>query len=122
MSLLCLLVSVIWLISALAGGAFEWEPLIASLGALVVFLGFVSVTPRIVGGNPNDIALFRRFMVLLPSTTIVAFYRTHDLGADFDKRYADPINQFAREWNNPDFHFAEDTESVRSSIKPGIRI
>lgn len=104
------------------------QPFFGSLSTLlVVFGGFLaaswaSIKPN--PGNPNDVALFRQFLALMPADTIGRFLRNHDFGDDFDRRHAAPIHEFASYWNGPDKRFVDhDLEMSRRRLyEDGARL
>lgn len=96
-----------WAFCDIKQSGFEWDSLTAFLAALATFLGLEVTEVRSTAGNPNDIALYKKLVVLIPPPTIGAFYRTHDFGADFQPEYADALHRFAQDWNSPDHEFVD---------------
>lgn len=81
----------VWVGYDIGAGA---NPIVSASTLFVVLGGFIGTafsTAAPNPGNPNDIALYKEFVSLLPPNDMGVFLRYHDFGNDFDRRYATPL-------------------------------
>lgn len=94
----------------------DLEPLITFLGALATYLGAefwiarrdstIKVTDNKKTPNPNDLKLYED-MISLFSERVMKFYKEHDFGGSFDKKYLDPLFEFVDGWDNAHREFVD---------------
>lgn len=117
---LILLIAVLiaeWRLSALQGNiSKDLEPLITFLGALATYLGAEFWIAKKDGmlkdgenkkaPNPNDLKLYEDVISLF-SERVMKFYKEHDFGGSFDKKYLDPLFEFVDGWDNAHREFVD---------------
>lgn len=96
-----------WVFSEIWNEGPQWGSLTTFLVTLGGYLTLEASLSRTAGGNPNDIALFKELLELLPPTTIGEFLRNHDFCADFRPEEANALHQFAQYWGAPDHRFID---------------
>lgn len=95
----------------------DLEPLITFLGALATYLGaefwiakkgselkdhdFKKKTH-----NPNDMQLYKDLIALF-SEGVMKFYKEHDFGGSFDRKYLAPLFEFVDCWDNAHREFVD---------------
>ena len=111
------IVGAIWVGSDISMGSVAWGSISALVTATLAFLALDATARRSSGGHPNDRALFRELLKLLPPAEHGIFFREHDFGNDFLRKYSDALYEFEYLWNSPDKHFIDpDLEVNRRSL------
>lgn len=118
LTLAAMLATVAWFFWNPVGWVFQWEPIVVFLFSLA---GFVAA--EMADGNaaskqetvpPNDVALFKEFLVTLPNESFIEFLKQHDFLGEFELESVDPLRKFLHEWENADHEFQnEELEAER---------
>jgi len=123
LTLIGMLATVAWFFWNPVSWVFQWAP-IASF--FIMLAGFFALEKE--GSNaseekqeekahPNDVQLFREFLELLPSNTVIEFLKYHDFLADFDPARIDPLRKFIFKWDNSEHIFQDsELEELRKSL------
>lgn len=95
----------------------ELEPLVTFLVTLAAYLGAEfwiankggekkvnDIEKKI--SNPNDLQLFKALTALF-SEGVMRFYKEHDFGGSFDRKYLDPLFEFVDGWDNAHREFVD---------------
>lgn len=122
LSLLILLMTVGWFFWNPIGWTFDWEPLVAFVGALITFLGldlsqYVDSYKSSTQVHPADMELFEALSYLLPSTKVAKFLKEQNFSGSYRGSSIMPLHTFVDEWNNVEHEFIDvELEELRKSL------
>ena len=115
-----MLATVAWFFWNPDGWTFDWEPIVVFLLSIA---GYVATEfkghkndPKY-SPHPNDAALFARFLLLLPSESVITFIREHHFLDTFDLKKLSPLEEFLCQWDNAAHEFQDETlDSLRKDV------
>ncbi len=71
--------------------------------------------------NPNDLQLYKDLITLF-SEGVMQFYKEHDFGGSFDRKYLEPLFEFVDGWDNAHREFVDPVlENFRSEFSESAR-
>ncbi|MBN1397319.1 MAG: hypothetical protein JXA06_04725 [Bacteroidetes bacterium] len=99
LTLICLIACIAWYFNKP-----DWEPLITGIGIFSALIGLEFAETKSIKNNP-DIVLYRKFIFLIPSATLIEFLKNHDFGGPFDSEILRPLDDFVAYWDNAEHEF-----------------
>ena len=97
-----------WFLKGYFAGVPEFEPAIAFILTLGAIFTKDPIKAKLGLGkktNRHDQGLFKEFLKVLPNDPTLRFLKEHDFGNSFNRKYVEPLYDFAETWNSVEKEF-----------------